>query len=115
MFVLAPAFAGPAVYAARMLRRLAGLSAAALWACQASAPPPEEPGGESGMEPAADRAAAAADEDCSFQLEGACFPDADSACKAAGCSLDTCEILYSFPPQVACQPATEVAPRSQPR
>jgi hypothetical protein len=35
---------------------------------------------------------------------GACYPDANAACAAAGCSRDRCEILESLPAQARCKP-----------
>jgi hypothetical protein len=34
---------------------------------------------------------------------GCCYPDAASACAAAGCAADSCTVMESYPAQVSCR------------
>lgn len=40
--------------------------------------------------------------DCPFRVADTCYPDADAACNAAGCALDSCRVMESYPAQVSC-------------
>ncbi|MEM6294081.1 MAG: hypothetical protein AAGA54_22575 [Myxococcota bacterium] len=39
---------------------------------------------------------------CLYEVSGCCYPDDASACAAAGCDAQTCQILESAPAQVRC-------------
>ena len=39
---------------------------------------------------------------CLYEVSGCCYPDDASACAAAGCEGDTCQVLESAPAQVRC-------------
>jgi hypothetical protein len=39
---------------------------------------------------------------CDFVVDGACFDSAESACACAGCEMDRCVVLESYPAQVGC-------------
>jgi hypothetical protein len=40
---------------------------------------------------------------CTYEVEGCCHPDAEQACRAAGCTTGSCEILETHPAQVRCR------------
>jgi hypothetical protein len=40
--------------------------------------------------------------DCPFRVKEQCYADRDSACQAAGCALDKCRVMESYPAQIAC-------------
>lgn len=40
---------------------------------------------------------------CTHVVEGKCFADKASACKAAGCEADSCIELETMPMKVACK------------
>lgn len=42
-------------------------------------------------------------EGCLYEVAGCCYPDAASACAAAGCEGSGCQILESAPAQVVCR------------
>ena len=42
-------------------------------------------------------------EGCLYEVAGCCYADAASACAAAGCSGEACQILESAPAQVVCR------------
>lgn len=46
--------------------------------------------------------AAAAEGRCDFVVGDACFDSAESACACAGCELDRCLVLESYPAQISC-------------
>jgi len=39
---------------------------------------------------------------CDFVVGGACFDSAEGACACAGCELDECLVLESYPAQIRC-------------
>lgn len=40
--------------------------------------------------------------DCSYEHGGCCYDSAASACAAAGCASDRCNVMESYPAQIAC-------------
>ncbi len=41
-------------------------------------------------------------EECGATYDGQCYEAAEQACEAAGCALDVCQQMESYPVQVAC-------------
>jgi hypothetical protein len=41
---------------------------------------------------------------CAYELEGCCYVDAETACKVAACPPERCQVLESYPAQIACDP-----------
>jgi hypothetical protein len=48
-------------------------------------------------------------QDCSYEHAGCCYGSAATACAAAGCSTEECQVLESYPAQIRC-----IAPASKP-
>lgn len=44
-------------------------------------------------------------EDCSYEHGGCCYDSAADACAAAECPTERCNVLESYPAQIACQDA----------
>ncbi len=42
--------------------------------------------------------------DCSYEHGGCCYGSAASACAAAGCGDERCQVLESYPAQIHCAP-----------
>ncbi|HTV25203.1 MAG TPA: hypothetical protein VMG12_41200 [Polyangiaceae bacterium] len=63
--------------------------------------PGHEPPSDAGA--CADGHSADADGRCDFVVGDACFDSAESACACAGCELDACVVLESYPAQIRCQ------------
>jgi hypothetical protein len=42
-------------------------------------------------------------EGCDFRVGDECYDNADAACDAAGCPRQSCQILESYPAQIACE------------
>lgn len=61
------------------------------------APVSSEPGGGSDGNPGCGD-----DTRCDFVVGDTCFDSAESACTAAGCALDSCVVLESYPAQIRC-------------
>lgn len=40
--------------------------------------------------------------DCSYEHGGCCYDSAAAACAAAGCAADRCNVMESYPAQIAC-------------
>lgn len=40
--------------------------------------------------------------DCSYEHAGCCYDSAATACAAAGCDADRCNVLESYPAQIVC-------------
>lgn|GEM_PF-6150417 len=40
---------------------------------------------------------------CLYEVDGCCYPDAPSACAAAGCEGGGCQVLESAPAQITCR------------
>ena len=41
-------------------------------------------------------------ENCDFVVGEDCFTEQDAACKAAGCTPESCVVLESYPAQIRC-------------
>lgn len=41
---------------------------------------------------------------CAYEHAGCCYDDAESACAAADCPRTQCQVLESYPAQIACDP-----------
>jgi hypothetical protein len=67
-------------------------------------PPPETEPPEAEPAPCADggRLWDGKPEDCSYEHGGCCYDSAASACAAAGCAADRCNVMESYPAQIAC-------------
>ena len=92
--------------------------------CTRQMPPPSPPPSSPAQPPASDETlppaqsevppaapgACAADgrlwdgkpEDCSYEHAGCCYGSAATACKAAGCGTEECQVLESYPAQIRC-------------
>lgn len=46
-------------------------------------------------------------QDCSYEHGGCCYGSPATACAAAGCSEDQCQVLESYPAQIMCTTAPE--------
>jgi hypothetical protein len=53
--------------------------------------------------PPPEACAGAAEGACDLVVNGQCFVDTELACACAGCALDRCIVLESYPAQVACE------------
>ena len=42
-------------------------------------------------------------ENCSYEHGGCCYESAADACAAADCAVERCNVLESYPAQIACQ------------
>jgi hypothetical protein len=73
-----------------------------LVACGSSPPPdpPPEPPPDPGrpVEPSSD----GVPENCPFRVGDACYDTSEAACAAAGCAVDSCRILESYPARIRC-------------
>ncbi|HLV19222.1 MAG TPA: hypothetical protein VKZ49_00010 [Polyangiaceae bacterium] len=58
--------------------------------------------GAASPEPGAPPAATETDGGCDYRVDGRCYTDRDEACRAAGCDLNRCMILESYPMQIRC-------------
>jgi hypothetical protein len=64
--------------------------------------------GASGDAPPAERCAGGTEwngkpEGCAYEVDGCCYADAETACAAAKCANEACEILETYPAQVRCR------------
>jgi hypothetical protein len=41
---------------------------------------------------------------CTYEHEGCCYADAETACKMAECAPEHCTVLETYPAQIACDP-----------
>lgn len=41
-------------------------------------------------------------EGCTYEHDGCCYADAETACKAAACAAEHCTVLETYPAQIAC-------------
>jgi hypothetical protein len=39
---------------------------------------------------------------CTYEYEGCCYADAETACKMASCAPEHCTVLETYPAQIAC-------------